>query len=462
MELNTTTALSERCFRPAYKRYALAAMTTVFTLNYMDRCLITLLLQPIKVDLHLSDTQLGFLTGIAFGLFYATLGLPIARWADRGNRVTITALAIGLWGLTVMVCLFVTNFIQVLLARIAAAVGESGCMPPTYSLVGDYFPAPAERTRAMSIYMLAGPLSALVSFSLGGFLNEHYGWRVTFFLMGVPALIVGVLFKWTIAEPPRQASRASVQGEKLPRMTDVLKMLWHQRSARHLTLGIILFWTMGLGLMPWYAAFLMRSHSMGTTEVGVWFGLIVGISGAAGILLGGYVAARWFARDERGQMRLSAVMIAALVPCFVLFLFLPQKHQALFAFIPLVLVFNCFLGPTFALLQLLVADEMRATTLAVVMLLANLIGMGIGPQVVGTLSDLLTPTLGSDSLRYAMFIMSFTALWAAYHFWQVGNTVEEDLSAANTRCGFAPSIAGDCASGCVVPVDLEARADRLR
>src|SRR5215203_5688999 len=126
-------------FGKPYKSYVLGILTLVYTLNYLDRGLIILLLQPIKDDLHLSDTQLGFLTGIAFGLFYATLGLPIARWADRGNRVTITSMAIGLWGLTVMACVFVTSFMQLVFARVAAAVGEAGCMPPTYSLLGDYF-----------------------------------------------------------------------------------------------------------------------------------------------------------------------------------------------------------------------------------------------------------------------------------------------------------------------------------
>jgi hypothetical protein len=194
-------------------------------------------------------------------------------------------------------------------------------------------------------------------------------------------------------------------------------------------LGIMLFYTMGLGLLPWYAAFLIRSHSMTTVEVGVWMGLICGIAGVAGILLGGHLAVRWFAGDERNQMRLAAGLIGALVPCHVLFLLLPQKIPALLAFVPLVMFYNSYTGPTYALLQRLVTDEMRATTLAVVMFLANLIGMGIGPQVVGTLSDLLAPTLGSDSLRYAMLGMSFTALWAGYHFWRAGQMVAADLLA---------------------------------
>ena len=413
----------------AYRRFVLAILTLVYTLNYLDRGLIILLLQPIKDDLHLSDTQLGFLTGIAFGLFYATLGVPIARWADRGNRATITSLAIGLWGATVMLCVLVTNFLQLVLARFAAAVGEAGCMPPTYSLLGDYFPAAIQRTRAMAIYWLASPTALLVSFILGGTLNEHYGWRMTFFIMGLPALLVAVLVKLTIVEPRTGACGEQAQ-RSLPRMIDVLAGLWRQRSSRHLIAAIILFFTLGSGLAPWYAAFMMRSHGMGTAELGVWLGLIFGLGGIAGTLSGGYVTARWFADDERGQMRLSAVAMAALVPCFVLFLLLPQKQAALLALLPLIVAGNFTFGPAFALLQRLVPDAMRATTLAVVMLLANLIGMGLGPQIVGVLSDWLSPSLGADSLRYAMLALSFLAFWAAYYFWQAGGTVREDLLAA--------------------------------
>lgn len=416
------------CSVPGYRHYVLGMLTLVYTLNFIDRNLLILLLEPIKQDLHLTDTQLGFLTGIAFGLFYAVLGLPLARWADRGNRVTLTSLAIGLWGLTVMACLAVGNFIQLLLARIAAAVGEAGCMPPTSSLLGDYFPLPAERSRAMAIYWLGAPLSALVSFIAGGWLAEHYGWRIAFFVMGIPALLVALLVKLTVVEP-RVAAQGGATHFPLPRMTDVLRLLLKQRSARNLGLAIILYYMLGLGLAPWYAAFMMRSHGIGTAELGVWLGLIWSMGGAVGLLLGGHAAAHWFAGNEPGQMKLTALMISALVPCYLLFLLLPHKGQALAALVPLALVSNFFFGPAFALLQRLVPDDMRATTLAVVMLLANLIGMGIGPQFVGILSDVLMPTLGKDSLRYAMLALTSVSLWSAFHFWRVGRTVQPDLAA---------------------------------
>jgi len=413
----------------AYKRYVLGILTIVFTLNYADRALLGLLLQPIKADLNLSDTQLGLLTGIAFALFYSTLGLPIARWADRGDRVSITSVAIGLWGVTVMLCLFVTSFVQLVAARIAASVGEAGCMPPTYSLLGDYFPAPVERTRAMAIYWLANPLCAVLGFVGGGWLNDKYGWRVAFFVLGLPGLLVALMVKMTVAEPRVQAIKGpQKQRELSSSVVDVLHILWNQHSSRHLIFALILFFTMALGLAPWYAAFMMRMHGMGTTELGLWLGAIFSIGGLIGTLSGGFVVARWFTGNERGQLRLSAIAIASAIPSFSAFLLLPTKQQALTALVPLIVALNFVIAPTFALLQRLVDEKIRATTLAVVMLFSNLIGMGAGPQIVGITSDVLRPLFGDDSLRYAMLGMLSVALAATYYFWRVGATVESDLS----------------------------------
>jgi len=402
------------------RNYALGALTAVYMLNLVDRGLLALLMQPIKQDLGLSDTQLGFLTGIAFGLFYAVLGLPIARWADRGDRITITSLAIGLWGLTVMACLFVTQYSQLVLARVAAAVGESGCKPPTYSLVGDYFPQPAQRVRAMSIYSAGNYLSSPIAYIVGGWLNERYGWRLTFFLMGIPGLLLALLVKGTVVDP-----RARSQSQRVaPELHAVFRALWRLRSLRHLSAALILLYTMGLGLSPWYAAFMIRTHGVGTAELGIWLGLILGLGGSIGALLGGQVAGRWFAGDESNQMRMSALTVALTVPCFVAFLSLPSKLEAFVALIPMIVTISMFVGPTYALLQRLVPDEMRATMMALVMLLANLIGFGIGPQAVGVLSDAF------GSLRYAMLAVSFIGLWAGWHFWAAARTVREDLACA--------------------------------
>lgn len=418
-------------FSVAYKRYVLSLMAAVYLFNLVDRGLMMLLLEPIKDDLRLSDTQLGFLTGIAFALFYATLGLPMARWADRGNRVTITSVAIALWSVTVMSCVLVTSYAQLVFARIAAAVGESGSNPPTYSLVGDYFPGAAERSRAMSIYVSGSTLSALLSFILGGWLNEQYGWRMTFFLLGIPGLLLAILVKLTVQEPRTLTPNISIAPKTAPPLRDVLTLLWRQRSCRHLSIALIVLYMLSLGLSPWYAAFMMRSHGMGTAELGVWLGVIVGVGGTAGILLGGYGASRWFADNERGQLRAIAIGVALLMPCLAGFLLVPSKLQALLALVPIAIAFNFFFGPIFALLQRLVPQEMRATMLAVIMLFANLIGMGVGPQIVGIVSDVLRPTLGDDALRYAMLIVSGVAFLGAVYFWKSGETISSDIQAQN-------------------------------
>jgi len=422
-------------FTELYKRYALAIMTAVYTLNLVDRTLIMLLLQPIKNDLHLSDTQLGFITGIAFGFFYATFGVPFGRWADRGNRVTITSLAIGLWGLTVMSTVFAKNFLQLVIARVAGGIGESGCRPPTYSLIGDYFPNPIERTRAIAIYFAGGPLSGVVGFLAGGWLNEMYGWRTTLFLAGLPGLVLALLVKTTIVEPRRASGVAHATQHTMPSMRVVLGTLWSHPSLRHLSLGLISMYIMSTGMAPWYAAFMVRSHGMGTAELGAWFALIMGGGGIFGVLAGGYVATRWFAGNERAQMRMTAISFALLLPCFVAFLTLPQKQHALLALLPLTIVFNIFQGPAWALMQRLVPDDMRATIMAVTLLLMNLIGYAIGPQLVGILSDVLAPVVKTDSLRYAMLVTSLVALWSSYHFWRVGRTVPEDLAVVAARAG---------------------------
>jgi MFS family permease len=418
-------------FSTAYKRYVLGTLTLVSTLGSLDQSLMTLMAEPIKEHLQLSDSQLGFLTGIAFALLYATLGVPFARWSDRGNRVTITSIAMGLWGLAVMSCLLVSNFVQLAVARIAAGAAASGSMPPTYSLLGDYFPAPAERIRVMAIYMLSGPIGALLSYAAGGWLNEHYDWRVAFFAMGLPGALIAVLVKLTLHEPRTRIESVETSAHALPRMIDVVTILWHQRASRHLSLAFIFFFTLTGGMAPWCAAFLIRSHGLATGELGVWFGLIFGLSGTVGVWLGGYISEHWFGEDERGQVRMCALLIASLVLGYALFLLSGNKAVALTALGLLIAAGNFVVGPTFALLQRLVTAPMRATTMALIMLAANLIGMGIGPQIVGILSDALKPLLGGNSLRYAMLATSWLALWSAYHFWQVGRTVRADLSAVH-------------------------------
>ena len=425
--MNNAPDLVQRPMDAIYRRYAVVAMLSIHTASLVDQGLIGLLMQPIKVDLQLSDTQLGIVTGIGFGVLYAVLGVPIARWADRGNRITIASIFIGLWGLTVMACLMVTNYIQLLFARMAAAAGGAGCKPATLSLVGDYYPVAADRVRAMAIYWLGGPLAALISRMVGGWLSERYGWRATFFLMGIPGLVLAALIKSTLVEPRSQMHTTRIQYRRLPPFRQVVSLLWRTRSCRQLIAALTLILAMTYGLDRWNATFMMRSHGLGTQELGIWLGAIYGFGGSAGVFFGGYVAGRWFANDEKGQMRISAIALALATLCCIIFLMVHQPHVALIMLIPIMLALNFIVPPAFTLIQRLVPDESRATCMAITMLLYNLIGMGFAPLVVGSLSDWLAPEFGTDSLRYAMLITTVVGLWAAYHLWQVGHTVQQDL-----------------------------------
>jgi MFS family permease len=336
-----------------------------------------------------------------------------------------------------MVSLAVTNFAQLVVARMAAAVGEAGCKPPTYSLVGDYFPKPGERTRAMSIYWMAGPLAGLVGYVAGGWLNATYGWRMTFVLMGIPGIVLAVLVKLTLVDPRRNNESLRNAPRSLPPFKSVLATLWGQRSCRHLTIALILLYTMFFGINPWSLVFMMREHGMGSAELGAWWGVLSGIAGITGTLAGGYAASRWLAGHESLQMRFIAVTVGGTVVFYLAFLSATSRYVALFSLAVWFFVLNLFMAPTYALMQRLVADSMRATMMATIMLLYNLIGMGAGPQIVGSLSDGLRSFAGSDSLRYAMLIMVLMMFWSAYHFWKVGQTVKRDLDGVTHRAASA-------------------------
>lgn len=411
------------------KRCALVVLSFIYGLSFADRALLGMLLQSIKEDLRLSDSQLGFLSGTASGLFFAILGVSVARWADRGNRVTIASVGIALWGCTVMASAWVGSYVQMIVARVAASIGEAGGGPPTYSLLGDYFPQAAERTRAMYAYQAAGPIAITIGLTFAGWVNEVYGWRQTFVVMGAVGLCLALIAKLTLKEP--RISKASLSGSarsSVPSFRSILVVVWGQKACRHLMFASIVLTTMVAGTSPWLSSFMVRSHGMETAELGMWIGFGYGLSGLAGLLLGAYVVNRWFVTSEKKQLRLAALGVVCSLPLMITFLTVPEKHEALGAFVLQTVTLNAFLPPVLALLQRLIPDDMRATVMAMITMVATIVGMAVGPQLVGTLSDLLKPALGPDALRYAMMIVSCLALWGACHLWVSSRAIEHDLS----------------------------------
>ena len=413
-------------FSPAVRNYALGVLVVVYTFNFIDRQILSILLEPIKQDLGLSDSALGMLTGFAFALFYATLGIPIARFADRSNRRNLIAWALAIWSAMTAVSGLAQNFWHLLLARIGVGVGEAGCSPPAHSMLADYFPK-ENRATALGIYSLGIPFGILFGFIAGGWLNEFFGWRVAFFIVGVPGLLLAILVRFTLREPPRGMAEGRVADEEQPTIMETFRFLWSKRSFRHMAVGGGLTAFVGYGVITWVPSFLIRSYGMSTGDVGTYLGLILGIPGGIGIALGGYLADRYGARDTRWYLWIVSVAPIASTPLFFgVYLSNTAFASLMFLILP-ILLGNFYQATTFSQTQGLVSLRMRSVAAAVLLFILNMIGLGAGPQAVGILSDILQPSYGDESLRYALLILSTVQIWAAYHYYQAGKSLKDDL-----------------------------------
>jgi MFS family permease len=425
--------------RACYRHFLLVILLTIMAFNYVDRLALGLLLQDIKVDLALSDTQLGLLSGIAFALFYSVMGIPIARWADRGNRVTIITITTALWSVAVALCGMAGSFMHLLLIRVGVGVGEAGCVPPAHSLIGDYF-SRSERPRAVGIYKLGIPLSGIIGYFAAGWLNELYGWRITFMLLGVPGVGLAALAWLTLREPRRYAS-GSAAGMTLasralptsssahPSISEVCMTLWRTVSFRHLLLAYSVAYFFGAGIGQWTPSFFVRSYGLKSGELGAWFAAITGVSGLLGTYLGGALASRYAGNDERLQIRAMAAMYCLCVVIWICQYLAPGPYLA-FALMGLgSLCGSMISGPLFAAIQTLVPAHMRAMSIALVLLFANLIGLGLGPLAAGALSDWFAPWAGAQSLRYALLALCPGFLWCACHLWLASRSVTADVAA---------------------------------
>lgn len=417
-------------FSQAYLRYALGILFVVYVVNFIDRQILSILLEPIKHDLGLSDTQLGFLTGFAFAVFYATLGMPIARIADRVNRVSVISVCMGLWSLATAASGFAQGFVQLLLARIGVGIGEAGCSPPAHSLIADYFP-PQKRATALGIYAMGINFGILLGFLIGGWVNEWFGWRTAFLVVGVPGVLLALVVKLTLREPPRGMSEGGVALAEQPPVKDVFKYLWKRRSFRHMAFASSMQAFVGYGILAWVPAFFIRSHDMGTGEVGTWLSMILGFAGAAGTFAGGILADRLSSRTRRWYMWVPGISMFVATPFSIGVYLWPEPVGAMLWFIIPVLLSTTYTGPTFAMTQSLSPHRMRALASAVLLFIINIIGLGLGPQVIGILSDSFRAylDLGEDSLRYAILAVSMAYLIAAWHYYLASRTLEEDLDA---------------------------------
>ena len=415
--MNTTKGL------PTTTRHAGAALAVLFVValfNYIDRSIVSILQEPIKADLHLSDAQLGALTGLSFALFYTTLALPIARLADRTVRKRLIAAAFATWSLMTALSGLAANFVMLVGFRIGVALGEAGCVPASHSMISDYFPQ-RRRATAIAIWGLSLPLGTMLGFLCGVWLAANLDWRKAFLVVGLAGVALSP-FVLLLREPRRgqfdEATAAAAVDAPLPFKVVVAK-LWSLRSFRWLALGGALHAYAQHTMMNWNAPFYARVHGMTISEVALSLALLFGLGGGLGQFVGGLLVDRAGRRDKRWYMWLPALASLLLVPAALLQYFAADPKLSLIMGLAPAILLNVYLAPIVATAQSLVPSGMRAFTSATLVMVVNILGLGLGPVVTGMISDLLNQRygLGADSLRYAIsscLLASLAASWAFY------------------------------------------------
>lgn len=413
------------------RRYAMVILAVVYMFNFIDRQILAILLPAIRDEFQVSDAVLGFLVGPTFAIFYVTLGIPIARYADRANRRNLLAAAVAIWSGMTALSGMAMNIWQLMLARVGVGVGEAGCSPPAHSMIADYYP-PEQRTTAMGFYTLGISSGIMVAYIAGGWFAESYGWRNTLFIVGIPGLILALIVRLTVVEPTRGASERRQDSGSQPTMMDVVRFLATRHSFMHMGIAAGLSSFVGYSVVNFMPSFLVRSFDMGLANLGVWLGLIMGLAGGAGYFGGGFLA-DLIGNQKRSRSLnfLALATVPALLSYAVVFL-APSAYLALsMLFLPTILS-NFYLPTVLAQSQSLVSLRMRALTSALVLLIINLIGLACGPLLTGVLSDALNPAFGADSMRYSLLIVCAIMLpWSAWHFWRAGKTIDGDLTRAD-------------------------------
>jgi predicted MFS family arabinose efflux permease len=411
---------------PRYLRYALGIIALVYVVNYLDRQILAILLPSIKSEFWLSDTALGLLAGPAFALFYAILGVPIARLADRISRRNIIAASLALFSLATFACGLAIQFAHLFLARVLTGIGEAGTGPAAQSLISDLYP-PKRRASAQAFYAAGLNVGIMVAFFGGGLIAEAYGWRVAFMAAGLPGFVLAAFVLLMLHEPTRGASEEREDKGQLPALRATTAFLLSQRSYRHIVLGTAMSAFSGYGLLAFIPSFLSRSHGLSTATIGTVFALILGVGGGVATFVAGLLADRGAKRDVRWNMYVPVLGVLISLPFWPMFFLHRDTLTALLcAIIPASLA-SIYIGPCMAMIQGLSPLRMRATAASLQLFFANVIGLGLGPWCIGIASDVLRPSLGQDSLRYALLIGVIPAILSAVSYWLAGRSLGDDM-----------------------------------
>ena len=414
------------------RRYALAVLVVVYTFNFIDRQILAILLPAIKAEFLVDDWVLGFLAGSAFALFYATLGLPIALLADRCNRRNLIALALAIWSAMTALSGVAANVMQLALARIGVGIGEAGCSPPAHSMISDYYP-PEKRATAMGVFTVGISAGIMIAYLAGGWVAQNIGWRAAFLIVGLPGLVLALIVRFTVIEPTRGMSEGRQDSESRYGIFAVSKFLYGRKSFLHMSIGAALASFNGYAVLSFFPSFLIRSHGMNLQEIGMYLGIIIGISSAIGFVGGGYIADRLGTINRKYALWvIAASALTAWLFVFPLYL-LEDSTWVLILFFIASMPSNVYLATTFAQTQSLVRLRMRAAASAILLFIINIIGLGLGPQFAGILSDFFAASYGAESMRYSLLaIGAVMGPWVAFHYYAASRHIANDLDRVET------------------------------
>ncbi|MCD9125812.1 spinster family MFS transporter [Luteimonas fraxinea] len=420
------------------RNWILGVLTSIYLVNFIDRQILAILLPQVKAEFDLSDTYLGLLVGPTFALFYATMGLPLALLADRVNRRRLIAASLALFSLMTIACGLVLQFWQLVIARILTGVGEAGTGPASQTMITDLFPA-ERRGRAQAIYATGANLGVLVAFAAGGFIAQAWGWRAAFIAAGLPGLVLTVVLLVTVRDPQRGAHDRIVVADPAPPFSKVMLQLWRSRAFRWTTLGACSTCFTAYSLGSFFPMFLARSHGLSTAEIGMVMALIMGVCGGLATYAAGHFADRLGRSEPRWYSWVPAIAAALPLPLAPICFLVGDTGIAIAAaIIPLSLT-AAFIGPTITIIQRLVPVRSRATAVATLILIDNIIGLGLGPQFVGIASDLWRPALGEDSLRYAMLAATMGSVVSVFGFVMAARHVRGDIAIREASAAAAPN-----------------------
>lgn len=417
-------------------RFAIYLLALIYMFNMLDRQIIMILVEPMKRDLGLSDTQIGAVSGLAFALLYSTAGLPLARLGDRVNRATMITASLAIWSGFTVLCGSARNFSEMLLARAGVGIGEAGCTPAAHSLIVDYFPR-EKRASALAIYQLGVPLGTLAGLAIGGFLLSSLGWRMVFVLAGIPGIILAIALPFLLRDPHR-ARRASAPQPPLPIRT-VLKELGQKRAFRNIALGTALAAFSYYGITAFLGSFYMRTHDEALTTIaedmglapaaflGIALGVMAGAFACIGTIAGGWLADRCARQNVRGYTHVSCFALLAEVPLIAMAVLTDNITLSFVLLGAGFFVHSLTYGSTFASVQSLASPSMRATASAIHLFITTAIGLGLGPLCVGLVSDSLVGSMGSSmGLQMAMALATVPTVLAALLFWRGGRTIVDE------------------------------------